>query len=196
MAQSKKIEITWQAIVVLIIAGGIAVYFGVRTHRLSKQDEAHIAVQAILESQRDSSYAKAVKLAEENRILKAKADSANKNTEVYQLSLSVYKKRYEELKNKPEVHDTLIVQECDELLVRYDNFIVILKANVLSYSRLADTLQLENKYLKEAYGISLTLNNDQKRELEKLRGRNRVSKILNWSLGGVLTGAIAILFIQ
>jgi hypothetical protein len=89
----------------------------------------------------------------------------------------IYRKKYEELKNTPNVPDTVLVEDCEQLVLRYDNYVEILKANVLSYKKLSDTLQLENTYLDQAYGICVTLSADQKEELAKTRNKLKRSKI-------------------
>lgn len=192
MEQSEQInkvaEIGWPSIVIIVIIAGLCLFFGIKTSRLSAKDEANIAKQSVLASQRDTAYAKVLLYAKRVNILEADVKEANSNTNDATNSMANYRKKYNELRNKPEVHDTVKVLECDDLLVRSDNFITILKANVASYSRLADTLQLENKYLTDSYQLCLTLSKSQAVDLTATRGKLRRSKILNWGEGGVVGG--------
>ncbi len=189
----KVIEINWVSILLILAASGLAIFFGVKTSRLSAKQERDIAEQAVLKAQRDTAYAKVVLYAERVKVLEADVKEANKNTSDAEKSVTNYRKKYNELKNKPDVPDTIKVVECDELLGRYDNFITVLKSNVASYSRLADTLKLENKYLAESYKLCLTLSDSQAIELTKTRKQLRKSKILNWGAGGMLVGAIVVI---
>jgi len=199
--QSKKevINFNWWAILLILAFGAGSLYFGVRSSRLSKKDEQHVARQSVLEAQRDSVRAKADKLEAKIVILEAGVKQANKNTDVAENTVAIFKKKYLDLKNQvpPSPCDSFpVLVECDKQLEYRDNFITILKANVLSYSRLTDTLQLKNKYLDSAYGLCLKLSTDQKEELTDTRKKLRRGKILNFGLTGALAGAIVVLFVK
>jgi len=194
--QSKKvIEFNWLSVLIILLFASACVYLGVNSSRLSKKDEINIAVNAVLKAQRDSVKADADRVRERVKILEAEVEEANKNTASSDAQVLAYRLKYKELLNKPEVHDTIKVVECDQLVERYDNYVTILKANVLSYSKLTDTLQLENKYLLDAYGICVTLSTNQEKQISDTRAKLRRSKILNFGLAGTLAGAVVALLV-
>lgn len=195
--QSKKVfQLDWVSVLIILAFASGCIYFGVRTSKLSKKDEANIAAQAVLQAQRDSTKVIADRMAARVKILEVEVGEANKNTADVEKQLMSYRKKYQELSSLPAIHDTVVVEECELLVERYDNYVTILKANILSYSKLTDTLQLENKYLKDAYSLSVALANKQKDDLTKARGQVRRHKIANWGLGGALGGAIIVLLLK
>ena len=195
-AQDKQIKINYVYILIILLFAGVGIFFGLKTSRLSKQMEKDVALQAVLKAQRDSLVSKAFKLEKRVVVLEAQVQDANKNTTNAEGYVRLYKSKYLELKNKPDVVCDTILQDCDKQLVRYEAFIDILKANVLSYGRLADTLKLENKYLKDASVICQHLTANQSDELTGLRKKVRTHKILNWGMGGFIVGLTTILLLQ
>lgn len=196
MAQSdqpKKFEFNWVSILIIIGLAATSMYFG---SRLSKKQQQNIAEQAVLKAQADSAKAVADRFEKRIKVLEVEVEDANKNTTDAEKQISAYKKKYRELLNVPSVHDTVKIEECDKLVERYDNYVTILKSNVLSYKKLADTLQLENKYLDDAYAICATLSTKQEEELVQTRSKLRRSKIANFGFGGALIGAAVILLVQ
>ena len=148
MAQSdqpKKMEFSWVSLLIIIALAVTSAYFG---SRLSKKQQENIAEQAVLRAQRDSTRVVADRLEIRVKVLEAEVDDANKNTTDAEKQVSAYRKKYKELLNVPAVHDTVKLEECDQLVERYDNYVTVLKSNILSYVKLTDTLQLENKYLE------------------------------------------------
>jgi hypothetical protein len=139
---------------------------------------------------------KAFKLEKRVVILEAEVNKANKNTTNAEGYVSLYKSKYLELKNKPDVPCDTVLIDCDKQLIRYESFIDILKANVASYGRLADTLGIQNTYLQDANKICTQLTGNQSTELTQLRKKARVHKIALWGSGGVLAGMLAILLLQ
>lgn len=192
----KVIEFNWLSVAIIVLLLGGSIFLGVRTSKLSKKDQQNIETQAKLEVQRDSAKAQADFWKKEADKLQVKVEDANKNTKDAEQKVYVYRQRYNALKNKPEIHDTVKVVECDKLVERYDNYVEILKRNVASYAHLADTLQLQNKYLDEAYVLCVTLSTQQKEELQKTRTKLRRSKILNWLTSGLFVGSVAVLIAQ
>ena len=199
-SQPKKIiEFNWWSIMLILAFLSSSIYLGVRTSRLSKKDQQNIATQAVLESQRDSVKAVAQRLKQRIVLLEADVVEANQNSNQAEKAALQYKRKYIELKQAtpPSPCDTFIVlKECDKQLQTYENFIAILKANVLSYSRLSDTLKIENKYLNNAYDLCERLSASQKDELAKVRGKLRRHKTLNWALGGLVTGAAVVILLK
>lgn len=199
-SESKNIiNFNWVSVILILAFLSSSIYLGVRTSRLSKKDQQNIATQAVLESQRDSVKAVAQRLKQRVIILEADVVEANQNSNQAEKTALQYKRKYIELKQNtpPSPCDTFVVlKECDKQLQTYENFIAILKANVLSYSRLSDTLRIENKYLNNAYDLCEKLSASQKDELTKVRGKLRRHKTLNWALGGLVAGAAIIIFAQ
>lgn len=195
-SQSKTIKINYVYVLIILLFAGAAVYFGIRTSRLSAKMEKDIAAQAVLKAQRDSIIAKATKLESRVVVLEAQVQQANKNTATEESKVRLYKSKYLELKNKPDVPCDTVLQNCDSELERYENFVEILKANVASYGRLADTLQLQNDYLKQANEICTQLTGNQSDELTTLRKQARKHKIALWGSGGIIAGMLAILLLQ
>lgn len=200
MAQEKEskkvIEINWFSLMLIFIFMAGSIFFGVRSSRLSEKDQQNIAQQAVLLAQKDSIEKQVVVYQERIKILEAEVNSANSNTSQAEKSALQYKRKYLELKEAtpPSPCDTFVVlRECDKQLQVYENFIAILKANVLSYSKLSDTLRIENKYLYQQKSIANDLIGFQKKELTTTRNKLRRSKILNWGLAGLATGAIVVL---
>lgn len=191
--QPKKIEFNWVSLLIIIGLAVTSAYFGAR---LSKKQQENIAEQAVLQAQRDSTIAVAKRLEVRVRVLEAEVDEANKNTNNAEKQVLSYKKKYKELSGLPAVHDTVKIEECDKLVERYDNYTTVLKANILSYIKLTDTLQLENKYLGEAYAICVTLSTKQGEELTQTRSKLRRSKIVNFGMSGALAGAIIVLLVR
>ena len=198
-AQDKQIKINYVYVLIILAFAGVGIFFGLKTSRLSKQMEKDIALQAVLKAQRDSLVSKAFKLEKRVVVLEAQVQDANKNTTNAEGYVKLYKSKYLELKNQtpPSPCDTFpVLVDCDKQLIRYESFIDILKANVASYGRLADTLQLQNTYLKDASVICQQLTSNQSTELTSLRKKARVHKIMLFGETGILAGMIAILLLQ
>ena len=199
-SDNKKVyEMNWASILLILIFLGGGIFFGIRSARLSKSDQKHIAEQAVLIAQRDSIAKQVVVYAEKVKVLEAKVQQANKNTSVTEANVAMYRRKYLELKNQvpPSPCDTFPVLTGCETQLRYaDNFIAILKANVLSYSRLSDTLQLENTFLLREKSISDVLLSKQKESLYTTQNKLRRSKALNWITSGVAAGMLVFLIAQ
>jgi hypothetical protein len=132
-------------------------------------------------------------------VLEADNQLANKTTADAEKIALQYKRKYLDLRNAtpPSPCDTSpVLINCDRQLLIYENFISILKSNVLSYSRLSDTLRLANKYLDESLAICDMLVDDQKKELTDLRRSGKRGKTLNWSLGSAVVAAIIVLLVK
>lgn len=199
-SENKKVfELNWASVLLILLFLSGSVYFGIRTSHLTKKDQQNIAVQAVLEAQRDSVNAVAQRLKQRIVVLEADVVAANQNSTQAEKTALQYKRKYIELKQsaQPSPCDTFIVlKECDKQLETYENFIAILKANVLSYSRLSDTLRIENKYLNDSYALCEKLSNTQKDELTQLRNKARRYKGINFGLMGVLVGAAVVIIAQ
>ena len=193
--KKKVLEFNWLSVLIILIFAASSVYLGVNSSRLSKKDEVNIAKNAVLKAQRDSIKSDADKIKIRVKILEADVKTANKNTASAESQVSAYKKKYKELLNSPVVHDTVKIEECDKLVEQYDNYTTILRANILSYVRLTDTLQIHNKYLENAYGLCVELSKNQEEQLGTTRAKLRRSRILNFGLGGTLLGAVVVLFV-
>ena len=202
MAQSdqpKTIKINYVYVLIILLFAGVGIFFGLKTSRLSKQMEKDIALQAVLKAQRDSLVSKAFKLEKRVVILEAEVNKANKNTTNAEGYVKLYKSKYLELKNQtpPSPCDSFpVLAECDKQVLRLENFVDILKANVASYGRLADTLGIQNTYLQDANKICTQFTGNQSTELTQLRKKVRTHKILNWGMGGFIVGLTTILLLQ
>lgn len=196
MEDKKVFEMNWWSIAIILILLGGGIFFASKSARLSKKDAEHIAAQAKLEVVKDSLQKKASTLEVRVKVLEADVQQANKNTASKEKEVLSYRNKYLALKDQPTVHDTVKLQECDQLVLRYDNWITILKANVLSYSKLSDTLRIENTYLTDALKASDKLISDQREELVADRAKLKRSKIFNWSFGGLAAGMLIVLIAQ
>ena len=202
MAQSdqpKTIKINYVYVLIILAFAGVGIFFGLKTSRLSKQMEKDVALQAVLRNQRDSLVSKAFKLEKRVVVLEAEVNKANKNTESAEKYITLYKNKYLDLKNQtpPSPCDTFpVLIDCDKQVIRLENFVDILKANVASYGRLADTLGIQNTYLQDANKICTQLTGNQSTELTQLRKKARVHKVLNWGMGGFIVGLTTILLLQ
>jgi hypothetical protein len=203
MTQEKEtktvVNYNWLELLILLIFIGGVIYLGISNSKLKDKNEKHIAKQAVLEAQKDSLQRQNVFYKERIVVLEADNQLANKTTADAEKIALQYKRKYLDLRNAtpPSPCDTSpVLINCDRQLLIYENFISILKSNVLSYSRLSDTLRLANKYLDESLAICDMLVDDQKKELTDLRRSGKRGKTLNWSLGSAVVAAIIVLLVK
>jgi hypothetical protein len=203
MTQEKEtktvVNYNWLEFLILLIFIAGSVFFGIKTARLTEKDTKHIAKQAVLEAQKDSLMKQNKLFVERITMLEADVQLANQTTEKAEVNALQFKRKYLDLKNAtpPSPCDTSpALINCDKQLLVYENFITILKSNVLSYSRLSDTLRLQNTILTDAMSTCDLLVADQKQELTTLRKQAKRGKTLNWTLGGFFAGDIVILLVK
>lgn len=208
MAQSdnktrKIIELDWISLLLILVLMGFAIYFGVkyysRNSEATANEQQHIQKQAILEYQKDSLQKQIKPLQERIVLLEADVQLANKNTSDASKTALEYKKKYLEAKATkiPDACDSSeILQSCEKALSINENLVLIMKANVLSYAKLSDTLRLQNTYLSNALTTCDLLVEDQKKEVGDLRKKVRRRGMMNAVIGGILGGVIIILAVK
>lgn len=202
MAQSDSkpvINYNWLEFLILIVFIGGTVFFGIKTSRLTEKDTQHIQKQAILEYQKDSLEASIKLLGERIELLEADVQLANNNSSDASKTALEYKKKYLEAKATkiPDACDSSeILQSCEKALSINENLVLIMKANVLSYAKLSDTLRLQNTYLSEALDVCSLLTEDQKKEVGDLRKKVRRRGMMNAVIGGILGGVIIMLAVK
>ena len=195
----KKIEISWISIALILAFAGGALYFGVRSSRLSKAQEEHISQQASLQTKLKLKDSVISVINQRVEVLEADAKRANRNTEVATVNMEMFKRKYLELKNQvpPSPCDSFpVLVSCENQIRYHQNYEEILKANILAQARRGDTLQIANNHLEDAYGICKQLTLDQNQELTDTRKKLRRTKIFSWGLGGALLGALTVLFVN
>jgi hypothetical protein len=196
-SEQKKYEIDLFWLFISLLFVGASIWLGVNNSRLSKKDQQNIATQAVLRAQRDSLVVKSDALQEKIVLLEADVKKANLNTQESENRAYAYKKRYEAIQSiHPGVDTVTLYLNCDTLNQIYENHIEILKTNVYSYARLSDSLRVQTSYLLQEQGISTALITVQAEELIKVRGKLRRAKIFNWTMGGLLVGAVTIIAVQ
>jgi regulator of replication initiation timing len=203
MTQEKEtktvVNYNWLELLILLIFIGGVIYLGISNSKLKDKDEKHIAKQAVLEAQKDSLQRQNRVYMERITILTAEVSAANKNTYTSEQNALQYKRKYLDLKGsiQPNICDTFIIlRECEKQLGRTENLVAIMKANVLSYAKLSDTLRLSNTYLTEALATCDLLSADQKKEVMDLRKKVRRRGLMNAVIGGILGGVVIILAVK